>query len=198
MIKIRRNVKKGERRKLGIKRSSKVRREHGLWNFATKSDPLRKSLPTAKWFRSLLAPSAKIFAAAKRSLRTRVPFHSQVHSFRSCKMAANFPRLEIHRFAAEVPFWRVFHSYRTTLWHTSAISQPSTLISQLRNGCEISMPKNPSARTPWMEKYQTHPHFGNCWTHFDHLSKFISCIRHVISNLGKSGVQSFKRCSIWS
>ena len=30
MIKIRRNVKRGERRKLGIKRNSKARREHGL------------------------------------------------------------------------------------------------------------------------------------------------------------------------
>ncbi|KAL6326319.1 hypothetical protein AAG906_005513 [Vitis piasezkii] len=45
MIKIKRNVKRGERRKLGIKRSSKARREHGLRNFAAKSDPLRKSPP---------------------------------------------------------------------------------------------------------------------------------------------------------
>ena len=70
MIKIRRNIKRSEIRKLGIKRSSKARREHGLRNFAAKSDPLRKSLPAAKRFRSLLAPSAKIFAATKRSLGT--------------------------------------------------------------------------------------------------------------------------------
>ena len=85
MIKIRRNVKRGERRKLGIKRSSKARREHGLWNFAAKSDPLRKSLLAAKWFCSLQAPSTKIFAAAKRSLGIRVPFRKPVHPFRSCK-----------------------------------------------------------------------------------------------------------------
>ncbi|KAL6313454.1 hypothetical protein AAG906_004417 [Vitis piasezkii] len=86
-----------------------------------------------KWFRSLLAPSAKIFAAAKRPLGTRVPFRKPVHPFRSCEMAAKPPRLEILHFAAETPFGRVFRSCETTLWHTSAISQPRTLISQLRN-----------------------------------------------------------------
>ncbi|RVW24966.1 hypothetical protein CK203_117542 [Vitis vinifera] len=40
------------------------------------------------------------------------------------------------------------------------------------------------------------PHFGNCWEHFDHFPKFISCVLYLISKLGKSGVHSFKRCSI--
>ena len=34
MIKIKRNVKRGEIRKLRIKKSSKARREHGLRDFA--------------------------------------------------------------------------------------------------------------------------------------------------------------------
>ena len=38
------------------------------------------------------------------------------------------------------------------------------------------------------------PHFSNCWAHFDHFLKFISCVLY----LGKSGVHRFKRCSIWS
>ena len=42
------------------------------------------------------------------------------------------------------------------------------------------------------------PHFGNFWAYFDHFPKFISCILYLISNLGKSEVHSFKRCSIWS
>ena len=42
------------------------------------------------------------------------------------------------------------------------------------------------------------PHFGNCWEHFDHFPKFISCVLYLISKLGKSGAHSFKRCSIWS
>ena len=41
------------------------------------------------------------------------------------------------------------------------------------------------------------PHFGNCWTHFDHFPKFISCVLYLVSKLGKSGVHSFKRYSIW-
>ena len=83
---------------------------------------LRKSTSTAKPFRSRLALSAKIFTAAKRPLGTRVPFHSQVHPFRSCKMVVKSPRLEILHFAAETPFHRVFRSCETTLWHTSATS----------------------------------------------------------------------------
>ncbi|KAL6350667.1 hypothetical protein AAG906_028119 [Vitis piasezkii] len=37
------------------------------------------------------------------------------------------------------------------------------------------------------------PHFGNCWAHFDHFLKFISCVLYLVSKLGKSGVHSFKR-----
>ena len=43
-----------------------------------------------------------------------------------------------------------------------------------------------------------HPHFGNCWEHFDHFLKFISCVLYLVSKLGKSGVHRFKQCSIWS
>ena len=34
---------------------------------------------------------------------------------------------------------------------------------------------------------------GNCWEHFNHLLKFISCILYLVSKLGNSGVQRFKR-----
>ena len=70
MIKIRRNIKRSEIRKLRIKRSSKARREHGLRNFAAKSDPLRKLPPAVKCFRSCPSSSAKLFAAAKRPFGT--------------------------------------------------------------------------------------------------------------------------------
>ena len=141
MIKIKRNVKRGERRKLGIKRSSKVRREHGLRNFAAKSDPLRKSPPC-------------------------------------CEMVSQPPSTLCENFL----------SCEETPWHTSAISQPHTLISQLRNGCEILHAlKSFSAHI--MKPYHH-------WTHFDHFLKFISYIPYSISKLGNSGVYSFKRCSI--
>ena len=33
-----------------------------------------------------------------------------------------------------------FRSCEEVPWHTSAILQPSTLVSQLQNGCELSAP----------------------------------------------------------
>ena len=119
--------------------AQKARREHGLRNFAAKVSCCENRPLAAKWFRSRLAFTAKIFAAAKTLLGTRVPFRSQVHPFRSCEMAAEPPHLEILHFATEMPFYKVFRSCETTLWHTSAILKPCTLISQLQNGCEISM-----------------------------------------------------------
>ena len=114
MIKIRKNCKKIERRKLEIKRSLKARRNLWLQNFVAKRGLLRKSHSAAKKFRSpqvplrkshflllksisaakpfrgRLALAAKIFAVAKALLGTQVPFRSQVPPFRSCKLAATF------------------------------------------------------------------------------------------------------------
>ena len=59
MIKIRRNCKKIEKRKLEIKRSSKARRKLWLRNFAAKRRPLRKSHFAAKKFRSPQEPLRK-------------------------------------------------------------------------------------------------------------------------------------------
>ena len=39
---------------------------------------------------------------------------------------------------------------------------------------------------------------SNCWTHFKYFLDFNSCILYVISNLRKSWVQLFKRCTNWS
>ena len=152
MIKIKRNCKKIERRKLGIKRSSKARRKLGLRDFAAKRGSLRKSHSVAKKFRSPQEPLRKslfslrksIFAAkpfrscfapaAKTLLGTRVPFHSRVHRFATAYWLRFFPRLESHRFAAKASFRRVFRSCKTLIWHTSASSQSHTPVSQLQNG----------------------------------------------------------------
>ena len=108
MIKIRRNCKKIERRKLGIKRSSKARRKLGLRDFAAKRGSLRKSHSVAKKFRSPQEPlrkslfslrksisAAKPFRscfapAAKTLLGTRVSFRSRVPPFRSWELVAIF------------------------------------------------------------------------------------------------------------
>ena len=104
MIKITRNVKRSEKRKLGIKRSSKVWNFSGLRNFAAQNRPLRKWPSAAKLFRSPYMASAKsrlgcengpplrnkfrspTHPSAKPPLGTRVPFRSTVPSFRSCEM----------------------------------------------------------------------------------------------------------------
>ena len=54
-----------------------------------------------------------------------------------------------------------FRSCETTSWHTSAISQLSTLISQLRNGCEILK----ALKTPFL---QPKPHFAGCFAAAKH------------------------------
>ena len=101
MIKIRRNCKKIERRKLGIKRSLKVRRKLGLRKFAAKKGLLRKSHSAAKKFHSpqvLLRKSisaakpfrSRLAPVAKALLGTRMPFRSRVPPFRSCELAATF------------------------------------------------------------------------------------------------------------
>ena len=39
---------------------------------------------------------------------------------------------------------------------------------------------------------------SNSWTHFEYFLESISCILYVVSKLGKSEVQHFKRCANWS
>ena len=38
----------------------------------------------------------------------------------------------------------------------------------------------------------------NYWTHLEHFLESISCILYVVSKLGKSGIQRFKRCMNWN
>ncbi|RVW88757.1 hypothetical protein CK203_034701 [Vitis vinifera] len=64
-------------------------------------------------------------------------------------------------FAAPWPPLRKFSQLQTTSWHTSAISQPHTLISQLRNGCEIS-------KALKFQFSQPKPHFAGCFAAAKH------------------------------
>ena len=58
-------------------------------------------------------------------------------------------------FAAEKPFRRVFRSCETTLWHTSAISQPPNPISQLWNGLRKW---HPATKIPFGCEMFSQPH----------------------------------------
>ncbi|RVW26120.1 hypothetical protein CK203_116886 [Vitis vinifera] len=109
MIKIKRNVKRVERRKLEIKRSSKSKER--AWFAKFRSKTAKRSLAhechfaspytrfaAAKWLRNLHALKSSIlqprrhlqgcFTAVKPPFGTRVPFCSLVHSFHSCEMVA--------------------------------------------------------------------------------------------------------------
>ena len=110
----------------------------------------------AKWLRGLKALKSSIsqprchlegcFAAVKPPFGTRVPFHSPVHSFHSCKMVAKSPYLKILQ--------RAHHE----------------------------------------QTCHSRTHIGHIFYHFP---KFKLCILYYVLKLRKSGVQSFKRCSIW-
>ena len=110
--------------------------------FRSPKKPLRKCHFVSKSFRSPMPPSVKIFAAAKPPLGTWVPFCSLLPSFRSCKMVAKSPKHE------------------TPLWHTSAISQHTLLISQLRNRLRNGLRKWPSAAKMAL-RYENAPSLWN-------------------------------------
>ena len=131
MIKIKRNVKRGERRNLGIKRSSKARKEHGLRNFAAKVSRSENRLPLRNGFVAVHPPLRKFSQLCRGPLAYECHFAAKYTSFATAKWLQAFHTLKILHFAAETQFRRVFHSCETTLWHMSAISQSRTLISQL-------------------------------------------------------------------
>ena len=169
MIKIKRNCKENEGRSQGTKRSSEPRNFSGLRNFAAQNRPLRKWPSAAKWFRSPKVPAAKLRVGYENSPPLRNNFaaqHTPLRKFsqlrnpllaHECHFAAqelHFPATKWLRnpqsvkspiFAAIAQFRRVFRSCETPLWHTSAISQHSNPISQLRNGLRNVLRKGPSS-----------------------------------------------------
>ncbi|RVW74887.1 hypothetical protein CK203_054599 [Vitis vinifera] len=87
----------------------------------------------AKWKSVNSAPkvhSAGYFAIAKVVLAHECHFAEQWHQFRSCETHCEMEKRDS---APKVPFRRVFSQLRKWFWHTSATSQHSDIISQLRN-----------------------------------------------------------------
>ena len=137
MIKIKRNCKEIEEKKSEQNRSQTERkqgRNRGKTGVCEISQPLRNRNFAAKPVRSPITLSAKIFAAAKPILAHECHFAAQEPSFRSCESGCE------STFGTRVPF-------RSTV----------TLISQLRNGCEIPKCEKSQfhSRTPFRQLLDT-------------------------------------------
>ena len=147
------DLKKGSWESRG---AQKARREHGLRNFAAKVSRCENHPLATKWFRSLQAPSTKIFAAAKRSIGTRVPFCKPVHPFHNYEMAASFPRLEIHHFHSRWAIWKGILQLRNhPLAHECHFEALYTHFTAAKWLWNLHALKSFSAHT-----MKPHPHFG--------------------------------------
>ncbi|RVW68699.1 hypothetical protein CK203_056054 [Vitis vinifera] len=147
MIKIKRNCKEIEEKKSEQNRSQTKRkqgRNRGKTGVCEISQPLRNRNFAAKPVRNLIALSAKIFAAAKPILAHECHFAAQEPPFRSCESGCEPPKHEILHFAGKAPFGRVFGSCEADFGTRVPFSSTVTLISQLRNGCEVPKLKNPN------------------------------------------------------
>ncbi|RVW24051.1 hypothetical protein CK203_091308 [Vitis vinifera] len=230
------------RSKIGVKRGE----NRGKTGVCEISQPLRNQHFVAKPFRNPIALSAKIFAAAKPILAHECHFAAQEHLFRSCETHCEVVKPD---FAPKVPFRRVFHNCEGDFGTRVPFHSTVTLISQLRNGCEV--PKREKSqfhsRTPIstivghisitsrssnyacnisFESLGSHestasngarfgyetkklwPFENDCANHerkcrtsilllldtfLKHFLELKLCIPYLVSKLGKSGVQCFKR-----
>ena len=142
-----RNCKENEGRSLGAKKEFKSKenswpaRFHGLRDFAAKGGPCENG----PWMQNYFA--AKI-ASCEIATSVRNYFVAPRSRYENATLLRN-------HFAAPCPLCE------TTSWHTSAISQPPTLISQLRNGCEIS-------KALKFQFSQPKPHFAGCFAAAKH------------------------------
>ena len=194
--------------------------------------------------------SAGYLAAAKPTLAHECHFAAQEHLFRSCETHCEVVKPD---FAPKVPFRRVFRGCEAHFGTRVPFRSTVTLISQLRNGCEV--PKREKSqfhsRTPILaifghisitsrssnyafnisfESLGSHesiasngarfgfeteklwPFEDDCANHerkcrtsislllntfLKHFLELKLCIQYLVSKLGKSGVQRFKRYAIW-
>ncbi|RVW69248.1 hypothetical protein CK203_061389 [Vitis vinifera] len=127
---IAKKLKEVFRSKIGVKRSE----NRGKTGVCEISQPLRNRHFAAKPVRSPIALSMKIFAAAKPFLAHECHFAAQEHLFRSCETHCEEEKPD---FATKVPFCRVFHGYEAHFGTRVPFRSTVTLISQLRNGCEV-------------------------------------------------------------
>ncbi|RVX02263.1 hypothetical protein CK203_028284 [Vitis vinifera] len=153
MIKIKRNCKEIEeknRSKIGVKR----RENRGKTGVYEISQPLRNRHFVAKPFRNTVEVSAKIFAVAKPILAHECHFAAQEHLFRSCETHCEVKKAD---FATKVPFRKGFRGCESTFGTRVPFCSTVTLISQLRNGCEVPKCEKSQfhSRTPFRQLLDT-------------------------------------------
>nr|CAN76173.1 hypothetical protein VITISV_022745 [Vitis vinifera] len=181
------------------------------------SQPLRNRHFAAKPVRSLRPLSAKIFAAAKPLLAHECHFVAQESPFCSYETAANHQSMKDPIFAGKAPFRKGFHSCEATFWHMSAISQHNephfATATRLRNPKALRSQKSIASNGArfGFETEKLWPFEDDCANHerkcrtpilllldtfLKHFMELKLCIPYLVSKLGKSEVQSFKRCEI--
>ena len=126
-------------------------------HFAALKWPLRNQGLAAKMalhckinFAAQHPPLRKFSQLRKHLLAHECHFAAQELHFAAAKWLRNPQNVKSPIFSAIAQFRRVFRSCETPLWHTSAISQHSNPISQLRNGLRNVLRKGPpSAKMPF-------------------------------------------------
>ena len=134
MIKIKRNCKEIEGSLSERNRSenrAKTRKKQG------KNRGLQNRHFAAKPFCSLRPLSAKIFATAKQLLAHECHLVVQEPPFLSYESGCEPPKHEILHFAGKAPFRKVFRSCEADFGTRVPFRSTVTLISQLRNDCEV-------------------------------------------------------------
>ncbi|KAL6316272.1 hypothetical protein AAG906_017902 [Vitis piasezkii] len=158
--------------------------------------------------------SAEDFKAAKPLFGTRVPFGSPVHSFHSCEMAAKPQHLQILQRAHHEQTCHSRTPISAIVGHISITFRSSNYacnISFESLGSQESIASNGArfgfeTEKLWLFEDDCANHERKCRTSISllldtflkHFLELKLCIPYLVSNLGKSRVHSFKRCTIWS
>ena len=99
--------------------------------FAAPRSRCENATSLRKDFAAPCTPLRKFSQLRNHLLAHECHFAASYPHFASAKWLRNLQSVKIPIFAAKAPFRKVFRSCETPLWHTSAISQPTILISQL-------------------------------------------------------------------
>nr|CAN84131.1 hypothetical protein VITISV_043503 [Vitis vinifera] len=131
---IAKKLKEVFRSEIGAKSERKQSKNRGKTGVCEISQPLRNRHFAAKPVRSLRPLSVKIFVAVKPILAHECHFAVQEHLFRSCETHCEEEKPD---FATKVPFRRVFRGCEADFGTRVPFRSTVTLISQLRNDCEV-------------------------------------------------------------